>query len=217
MNLLHNLPHNLPHGPQGPKFSEILTTIAEDKSRDRISVADLLVAAGDRAFGVLIFIFAVPNILPTPPGTSSVLGAPLIFLAIQLSLGRATPWLPKFIAKRSMLREDFAATIGRISPWLGKVEKLLKPRLSFLARPPIEQAIGLLCFVLSLMLILPIPLGNMLPAFTICLFSLAILERDGICALLGFIAGSIAIAIVWSVLYALLKSALFVFANQFQP
>jgi hypothetical protein len=35
-----------------------------------------------------------------PPGTSAFLGAPLLFLAVQLALGRR-PWLPRVIAERS--------------------------------------------------------------------------------------------------------------------
>ncbi|MGZ9111781.1 MAG: exopolysaccharide biosynthesis protein [Rhodoplanes sp.] len=102
---------------RGRKLSEILRHIAEDQSRDRISVGDLLGIMQDRAIGALLFIFAVPNILPTPPGTPSVLGAPLIFLAAQLMLG-VRAWLPKVITSRSMARCDFAAVVAGASPWL---------------------------------------------------------------------------------------------------
>jgi hypothetical protein len=101
--------------PQGPALSEILSSAATDPGGDRISVADLLAAMGDRAIAALLFIFAVPNVLPTPPGTSTILGAPLVFLAAQLAWGMQ-PWLPRFIANRSMARDDFAALIGRAAP-----------------------------------------------------------------------------------------------------
>jgi hypothetical protein len=44
-------------------------------------VAELLETAGDRAFGALMFVFALPNVVPTPPGVSAALGLPLIVLA----------------------------------------------------------------------------------------------------------------------------------------
>ena len=53
----------------------------------------------------------------------------------------------------------------------------------------------------------------MLPAFAICLFSLAILERDGIAAILGAIAALASTAIVWTVLYVVIKSAIFILSN----
>lgn len=68
-------------------LSVILLKLSTDLLRERISVGDLLRAMGDRAIGALMFIFAFPNVLPTPPGTSTILGAPLIFLAAQLMLG----------------------------------------------------------------------------------------------------------------------------------
>lgn len=196
------------------KLAEILTDIAEDPARERVSVADLLVAMQDRAFGALMLIFAMPNALPTPPGTSAILGAPLVFLAAQLMLGRK-PWLPKVIANRSMSRIDFATMIGKVAPWITRAEKLLKPRLVVVARPPAEYLIGALCLLMAIILVLPIPLGNMLPAFAICLFSLGLLERDGVWILIGAVMSVASVVLVSGVLFALFKGALFVFSNAF--
>lgn len=82
----------------GLALSQLLRTLADDATRDRIAVGDLLQALGDRAIGALLFIFAFPNILPVPPGTSAVLGAPLVFLAAQLAFGMR-PWLPGHICQ----------------------------------------------------------------------------------------------------------------------
>lgn len=201
------------HAP-GPALSELLRRIAHDATRERISVGDLLAAMHDRAIGALLFIFAVPNALPMPPGTSSVIGAPLIFLAAQLALG-LRPWLPRLIAQRSMARSDFAALVARVGPWLARAEKLLRPRLSGLARPPFERVVGAICLLMAIVLVLPIPLGNMLPALAICLFSLGILERDGVWVLAGLATTVAAIALVWGVLFAMVKAAVFLFVNLF--
>jgi hypothetical protein len=175
-------------------------------------VADLLVALSDRAIGALIFVFAFPNTVPMPPGVSSVLGAPLLFLTAQLALGRS-PWLPTAIANRSMDRIHFATVVRRIAPWLARAERLFRPRLQTLARPPFENLIGVICLLLSIILFLPIPMGNMPPAVAICLFALAILERDGIWVLAGLCATIAAIAISWGVLLALFRGALLLFAR----
>jgi hypothetical protein len=196
------------------RLSDLLRAIAEDDSRDRIAIADLLLIMKDRALGALLFIFAMPNVLPTPPGTSTVLGAPLIFLAAQLALGMS-PWLPRVIANRSIARKDFAALVSRAAPWLARAEKLLRPRLTSLGRPPAEYLIGGVCFVLAIILFLPIPLGNMMPALAICLFSLGILERDGLWVLAGLATAVVSVFLVWGVLYTLIKSALFILANAF--
>ena len=200
--------------PPGQKFGEILTDIAEDDSRERVSVADLLEAMGDRAFGPLLFVFALPNILPAPPGTSAVLGLPLIFLSGQLMLSKA-PWLPKLIADRSMKREDFGSIVGRATPWLAKAEKLLRPRLGRLVDAPAEYLIGAMCLMMAVVLALPIPFVNMLPAFTISLFALGVLERDGVWILAGVVVWLISSILAVILGYALFKTAILLFTNAF--
>lgn len=196
-------------------LSEVLRALSEDAGRTRISIGDLLTALGDRALGALLFIFAAPNILPTPPGTSAILGAPLMFLALQLTFGRK-PWLPALITQRSMLREDFQGLIRRIAPWLEKAEKLLRPRLSVLSEPPMEYVLGFICLLLALTLMLPIPLGNMLPALAISLMALGVLERDGLWVLAGLIVSVVAAVVVSGVVFALLKTLVFLYAQVLQ-
>ncbi|PLT99055.1 exopolysaccharide biosynthesis protein [Sinorhizobium medicae] len=201
-------------GQGGRRFSEVLREIADDTSRERVSVGDMFVAMGDRAFGALMLLFALPNVLPTPPGTSSILGVPLVILAAQLTLGQ-NPWLPKIVTDRSMPRSDFAKLIERVSPWLAKAEKRLKPRLGVLVRPPAEYVVGALCLTMAIILALPMPLGNIPPALAICLFSFGILERDGIWVIAGMATFAVSIAIVSGILFALLKGAIFILTNAF--
>ncbi|MDI1243853.1 MAG: exopolysaccharide biosynthesis protein [Rhodoferax sp.] len=196
----------------GPALSNVLSDLSQQEQRERIAISDLLVALGDRATGALIFIFAFPNVLPTPPGTSSILGAPLIFLAAQLMLGR-TPWLPAFVASRSMARSDFALLVKRIVPWLQRAESLLRPRLSSLAQPPMEHFIGFLSLLLAVLLVLPIPLGNVLPALAISLMALGVLERDGVWVLAGFAAAAAAGSVIYGVLFAMVKASLYFFTQ----
>lgn len=190
----------------------MLMVLSADPQRERISIGDLLAALGDRATAALMFIFAFPNVLPTPPGTSTILGAPLIFLAAQLMLGRA-PWLPVFVAKRSMTRADFSTLVKRIVPWLVRAESLLRPRLAGLARPPMEYLIGSLSLLLAVVLVLPIPLGNMLPALAISLLALGVLERDGLWVLAGIAAAVAATSVVSGVVFAMVKAMAYFFTQ----
>lgn len=195
-------------------FSHILKALAEDESRERISVADLLLAMKDRAFGALIFIFAIPNTIPTPPGTSAILGIPLVFLSLQMALGQK-PWLPQVIARRSMLRTDFAGMVARIEPWIAKAERMLKPRLAPLSSPSMERVIGVFCLILSIILALPIPLGNMLPAVALCIMAFGILEKDGLWVILGAALGVVSLFLVAGVIYAIIKAMIFFAASIF--
>ena len=201
--------------PPSRALSAVLRALAADTSRERIAIGDLLTALGDRAIGALLFVFAFPNILPTPPGTSTVLGAPLIFLAAQLMFGWR-PWLPAVVAKRSMAQADFAGLVRRIAPWLERAERLLRPRWSGLARRPMEHVVGAVCLLLAVILVLPIPLGNVLPALALCLLALGVLERDGLWVLAGLGTAVAAVAVVWGVVFALVKTALFLLPQIFK-
>ena len=44
----------------------------------KITVEEIVQRFGRRAFGGLLFVFSIPNLLPLPPGSSSVLGLPLL-------------------------------------------------------------------------------------------------------------------------------------------
>jgi hypothetical protein len=186
-------------------LSAVLRQLAGERGKQRVSVRDLFAALGDRALAALLFVFAVPNAIPSPPGLSTVLGVPLLFLSAQLLLGRKA-WLPEFIAKRSMARADFEVLMGRVLPWLERAERLLRPRLIGLALPPMEYALGFICLVLAVILVLPIPLGNNPPAFAIALIALGILERDGLWVLAGLCVSALSLTVVSGVLLAILKA-----------
>lgn len=203
-------------GPAGKAtLLSMLQALAQDESRDRIAIGDLLASLGDRALAALLFVFAVPNVLPVPPGTSTILGAPLVFLAAQLAFG-LRPWLPAVIARRTMTRTDFAALVRRIGPWLARAERLLRPRATQLVSPPMEYLVGLVCLLLAVVLVLPVPLGNMLPALAISLFALGIMERDGVWILAGFAAAAVSAVVVSGVVFAMVKAAVYFFTKVLQ-
>lgn len=202
MRLAH-LPGGDNHGTE--PLSVVLFRLANDKSRERISIGDLLDALGDRAIGALMFFFAAPNILPVPPGVSTLLGAPLLFLSAQLMLGMQ-PWLPGVVTRRSLSREDLTTLVRRIVPWLVKAETLLRSRAHLLARPPVENLVGLVCLVLAAVLMLPVPLGNTLPALAISVMALGVLQRDGVWIVCGLLAATVAGGVVWGVVWAMIQA-----------
>jgi hypothetical protein len=203
-----------PRGPPAKKLSEILMQLAADTGRERVAIGELKEALQGRAFGALMLIFAFPNILPSPPGLAGILGLPLVFLSAQMMAGRP-PWLPQFIANRSMPRSSFAAVFDRAAPWVARAERMLRHRLAFLTWGPSQQALGAVCLMLSLLLMLPVPFGNMAPSIAICLIALGVLERDGVWVIAGLVASIGATIWVVGLGYALIKSAIFVLLNAF--
>ena len=165
-------------------LSKVMADIAAEPE-PQVTVGEIVERLGGRAFGAMLFVFSAPNWLPLPPGSSTFLAAPLVVLSPQLLIGVKSPWLPRFIAGRAIQRKTLAKAFGALIPWLQRIEHVSRPRLTFLFGPAGQHLIGAICLVLSLVLLLPIPLGNMAPAAAIALFGLAMVQRDGLLALLG--------------------------------
>ena len=125
-----NAPDTTPR-PRPRRTSHLLRDFVTSHPEPRISLGVLRDALGDRGFGVLLFIFALPNLVPVNiPLLSAVLGLPLVLLAAQLSYGRHKPWFPEWLTIQSFPREGFVAVANRTLPFLERVEKLLRPRMS---------------------------------------------------------------------------------------
>lgn len=185
----------MPYKSQAASVSEILDQIGAGKAR-KVSVADILDAFGDRAFGALIFVFAAPLMLPMPPGASAILGAPLMFITAQWMLGRRTLWLPRALLDRTMSMSDFRAVTTKMKPYLQRLERRMRPRLTFMYNRFGDRLLGAVCFALSIIVFLPIPFGNMLPSLAIAAFAIGAAERDGLAAIVGWIAAAVSVLVL---------------------
>lgn len=176
------------------RISDLLAMVA--KRPGKVSVSTLLDVFGDRAFGAVMFVLAAPLVLPMPPGVSTLLGAPLVFITGQWAIGRRRLWLPKVLADRTMSKTEFRTLSGKLAPYLERLERRLRPRLTFMYGPVADRLIGAMCLILALIVFLPIPFGNMLPSFAIAAFAIGAAERDGVAALVGWVAGILSFVVL---------------------
>jgi hypothetical protein len=166
-------------------LSEILREISE-QAAPTVSVGELMERFGGRAMGALLLVFGIACTLPLPPGGTTIFGAPLVLLAPQLMIGSRAPWLPARMRAQTIATADLRRGLPRVLRWLKRIEAVSRPRLLFLFGAWGHRAIGLVCTLLALVLILPIPLGNMLPAAAVSVLSLSLVQRDGVLALFGY-------------------------------
>lgn len=190
------------------RTSALLELFLETHHGATVRLGDLVHALGNRAFGALLLIFALPNILPMPPGTSTVLGLPLVLFAGQMALGLSQPWLPRRLAEITLARSTVEHWTGAARRWIGRLERLMQPRLMWLTDLRFERLLGGVCLVLAVILALPIPLGNMPPALAIVLMALGLLEKDGVFVLLGLGVALAGVALVGVVLTGIFEAAL---------
>lgn len=184
------------------RASDLLNDFLTRDHGARIAIGDIMGLMGERAFGTLLLILSIPNILPVP-GLSTATGVPMILIGAQMVAGRAGPWLPRRMAAVTVDRDAILAVMRRAKPWAERVERHLSERLTDLAGPTAERLLGVAVMILAGILALPIVFGNQPPAFAIALIALGLIERDGAFVLAGLIAGVLAIAIMAAVLLGL--------------
>lgn len=178
-----------------PRLSEVISSLAGTEA-PRLSVRDIVDALGERSFAPVMILLAAPNALPFIPGSSTVLGLLLALLGLQLVLGRRRVWLPERLNRWSFDRDGFARLVARIAPWLARFESMARPRLWHAPYRLSERLAGAAALGLSLMIMLPIPFANGMPAVAICLLALGVSERDGLWLAAGLLVGCIAAGIV---------------------
>jgi hypothetical protein len=200
--------------PHDEPISAVLRRVLSEGD-EQISVHELADAFGSRAFGAILFVFSVPNLLPLPPGSSTVLGAPLVIIAPQVALGMEHPWIPRWLGRRTVSRAKLKGAFDRLLPKLERLERVMRPRGGVLFSRLGDRLIGLVCFLLALVLILPIPFGNLLPAAAVAALSLGLATRDGIAAALGYALAGVSVlvlALTANVVVAAARSLLHIFA-----
>lgn len=176
------------------RLSRLFIRIAR-RSGDRVSVRCIHDALEERGFAALLVIFAAFNLIPMPPGASTFLGLPMVVVAAQMMCGSRRAWLPAFVMDRSISAAQFRSALGWVVPRLIRLERIIRPRYWPFWRSQGDRVIGFLAFVMSIVVTLPIPLGNWLPAFSTALLALSLVERDGLLFVVASVVGVAALAV----------------------
>lgn len=166
-------------------LSKILRTLAADPD-EHISLGDAIERFGRRALGAVLFLLGLINLIPWPPGGTTITGTPLLLVAAQVAFGARKLWLPKSITRRGLNGPVFRSGLNRILPWLERIEKVSRPRLHFLFGSVGDRVLGLVCTLLAAIIVLPIFGGNFLPALAVSVLALSLVQKDGVLALIGY-------------------------------
>jgi hypothetical protein len=186
-------PVPLPKGEHAPEDSveAVLRRIGAHCEDERLTLGEILASLDHRAYGFVLLLLAAANFTPGPsmPGFSTVFGLPAMVMAVQMVLGWSRPWLPQRLARLSVRRERFIRTVGKALPMIARLDRLLRPRLTWLANLTGHRWTGAAALVQAILLCLPLPLYPMAPAAALVLMSLGMIARDGLMLALGHIAG----------------------------
>lgn len=194
------------------RSSEIFLEIVQNKNlENNLTYQSILQALGERAFGLVFLFFSLPSILPfsAVPGLSVIFGLPIAIFALQMIFARKTLWLPEYIAIRNISHIKVVKIIFGVMPYLIKLERLSKPRWPLMNCRAMEIINGTTIFCLALLLMLPIPFSNLFFGTFIILFSVGIVEKDGILILVGYICVILYISVIYFLLLTVVKAIFF--------
>lgn len=167
-------------------FSQVIEDIGV-KDDPKLYLGELVNAFGERGFGALMLFFGLLNIaIGIIPGTTTILGAPLLLMGLQLAIRQDQLWLPRWALRRSIERETYRTGVKKVLARFKQVERLSRPRLPVMTSEVSEVLIGIATVLLSCILVLPIWGGNLVPALIISTFGFGLMQRDGIVVLIGW-------------------------------
>lgn len=171
-----------------PSFSEELRHLANQFTDRPATLAAILAATHGRGFNLLLVLICLPFLTPIPLLVlSTPFGLVVFMIGARFALGRR-PWLPRRLLERELPSSFITKLLSaatRVVRWL---EVLLRPRLRFLHEQVLFQRVsGVLIMISGLLLLLPlpVPLTNTLPALTVILLASGAMERDGVFFLAG--------------------------------
>ncbi len=175
--------------------TDAIEGVVNSSSSDRVLIADLMAAMEGVGFGLAVMVFAFGILIPLPPPFPSIISVPLVIFSLQMMVGFKSPKLPQRFAKLTVKRSTLATLVRKSSPYIRRVESILRPRFYFMTKPFAERIVGFFVFVFSTFILLPMPLSNFIPGFGILIIAFGLLGKDGLAVICGIVVGLIGISI----------------------
>jgi len=120
----------------------------------------------------------------------------MLWLVAQAWLGHPTPSLPRFIGLRSLPRGRLQDFLGRARRRIEWIEAAIHPRRDWWVTGIRRRLLQLTLITMIVVLAVPIPFDNLLPAWSILFFCLALIEGDGVMAMVGWVLA--VLSVLWT-------------------
>lgn len=184
------------------KFSKVVNDISSEIPEEGITFKDFLEIIGKRGMLMSCILLIAPFLLPISiPGSSSIFGLAILLISVGIMFNKP-PFIPQRLMNYRISKNNINLLLNSNARILNRVEKFVSPRLLILTSGSHANYVnGTLMAVSSilLMLPLPVPLTDFLPAYAILFLALGSLERDGYLILAGY-----AMVLITSIYFSLI-------------
>jgi hypothetical protein len=183
--------------PEAGRLQALFDAVVSAGGGDRVTVEDALDAVGQSSFGALILVPALVLVSPLSgiPGLPTALGLVIFLVCVQYLVGRDRVWLPARLRRAGLSRARLAKAFRSVHPFVRLLDRLVKPRLTFLINRLTVTVFAGICASLALTFppLEALPFVATTTASMIALYGFAILARDGFIAILALTATALAL------------------------
>jgi hypothetical protein len=175
------------------RTSDSISRISLKIPMDGINFKDFLQLIGEQGLLLSCVVLVAPFLFPVSvPGSSIPFGLAIILINIGIISNRH-PFIPDRIMKYSVSQENMLTILNGMKRVLLFLEKFIRPRFTLFQKPLMDyfnSVVMILCAFL-LMLPLPVPLTDFLPAYGILFMALGSLENDGYMIVAGYVIATV--------------------------
>ncbi|ADZ10224.1 Exopolysaccharide synthesis ExoD [Methanobacterium lacus] len=169
--------------------SKIISGVSEQIPEDGVNFREFLDLIGEQGGLISCLILVAPFLLPVSiPGSSLPFGLAIILINIAI-LTKTHPLIPKMVMEYRISQSTMVSLLNGMNRILKGLEKFVKPRLNIVTRPYMDQInnVFMIFCAFLLMLPLPVPLTDFLPAYSILFLTLGSVENDGYMVIAGYL------------------------------
>jgi len=187
-------------------ISQRLRSLIRSLPRTGITVGELVERVGNDGLLTLTALLTLVFLIPVSiPGVSTVFGAAVLLIAMSRLLRRDL-WIPVRVGNKVLRSRKLRPMLRKSLPWLQKIEHVSRPnRIEWLITDgPMERMNDMALVLGAVLLMMPfglIPFSNTFPAIALLLLTIGLLQRDGVCILLGHVANVVTV-VYFGVLFA---------------
>lgn len=189
--------------------TRVVATLDDMASEAAITVGDGVRRFGMSGFETLLLVPAILLVSPLSgiPLFSTFCGVVIFLIAAQGALGRQHLWLPDRVMRQELTSDQIRRATRSLRWVADKLDRITRQRLHHLVgRPARRLVLGLCAVVAPLFPVLEfIPFSASILGGAISLFALALLARDGLMVIAGFLVLGGAAALPFTVVAAVVS------------
>jgi hypothetical protein len=178
---------------QEDSLGEKLKVVIDKLPPEGVTLVEILDLVGQDSLMLLAIFLSLVFLIPVSiPGVSTLFGAAILLIGVNRLFGRKL-WLPKSFRSRIVSTDKLRAALQRALVWFHRLERVSRPhRLNWLTSDGLMGILNNCALILGAILLMApfglVPFSNTLPALAILFLAIGLLQRDGVCILLGYLS-----------------------------